>query len=311
MRRLYHLYSIYYIIPVDNSKVILIVISLLAILIIFGISDAELDIILNFRLPRIILGIIIGAGLASSGCSLQSLFKNSLAEPYILGVSSGAALGAVLATLIGFSTPISAFLLGLISVFLIYMLARRKGGLSTEKIILSGIALNSLFSAMTLLLIYLGFPNRGSLFLFWFLGTLSNASWADVLINLPFFLISILIMLLFARDLDLMAIDEKGARTLGVRVELVKPAILFSCALCTSIAVSTVGIIGFVGLIIPHIMRTLLGLNNRMIIPASALFGGLLLCTCDTIARIFMLPVGILTSLIGAPFFLYLLSKKS
>ena len=276
-------------------------------------------IIMDIRLPRILLGVLVGCSLAVSGAVMQGVFKNPMADPYIIGLSAGAAVGASVSTFLPlqqdigiYALPLLAFIGATLTVFLVYQIARSRGRVRVETLLLSGIAVGSFLAAVTSFLLYLSGQQFRFLF-FWLLGGLWMASWKVVLIVFPIVSVGIVLLQLFARDLNAMLMGEEQATQLGIDVETVKKILLALTSLVAGTAVAFSGIIGFVGLIIPHIMRLRVGPNHSVLLPASTLAGGLFLASVDTVARTIIapteIPVGVLTALCGAPFFAYLLRK--
>jgi iron complex transport system permease protein len=279
-------------------------------------------IILDIRLPQILLGVFVGVALASAGTAMQGLFKNPLAEPFIIGVSAGAALGAVLALTVGsilfgsdmyYWAPVFSFIFALFAVYLVYNIAKVEGKVSVTNLLLAGIAVNIFLSALTSLLVYLYIKDTKEV-LFWLIGSLGNSKWTDVQLVVPIVIIGVFALMIYSKDLNILLLGEESARALGVDVENVKKIILFFSTLITAAVVTVSGIIGFVGLIIPHIMRLIVGPDHRILLPASALTGGIFLIWCDTIARTELLgapvPVALITAIIGGPFFIYLLWRR-
>jgi len=281
-----------------------------------GVPDKYFTILFNLRLPRILLALLVGAGLATAGVDMQGLFRNPMASPYVVGVSSGSSFGAALAMLIFpgiFSVPAGAFIFGVITTFLVYRISFKRGKVATETLLLAGIAVGFFFSAITSLLMYTAASDIHRL-VFWIMGGFWNSSWLRLLAIVPFVGFGVPAICYFARDLNIMQLGEESAIHLGVEVEQVKKILLIFASLITASCVSVSGIIGFVGLIIPHITRLLVGPDHRVLIPATALVGGIFLLWCDTLARTVIapveLPVGIITACFGAPFFIYLLIKS-
>lgn len=279
------------------------------------ISDRYSVVLFNLRLPRILLAMLVGAGLASAGVAMQGLFRNPMASPYVVGVSSGSSLGAALALLIFpaiLSVPLLAFVFGIGTISLVYRISWRRGKIPVETLLLAGIAVGFFFSALTSLLMYTAAESLHRL-IFWIMGGFWNRSWKDLIVALPFVGFGIPAIFFFARDLNILQLGEESAAHLGVEVERVKKILLILASLITASAVSVSGVIGFVGLIIPHITRLLIGPDHRLLIPLAALVGGIFLVWCDTLARTVIapveLPVGIITACFGAPFFIYLLIK--
>lgn len=278
-------------------------------------------IIIYVRLPRVILGALVGLALSTSGAVLQGMFRNPLADPYVLGTSSGAAFGASLAMLgVGYgfglgrySLPIFAFFFAALAVFLVYNIARVHKKVPVETALLAGIAVGAFFSAMVSLMKYIA-GERLEGIVFWIMGGLWASGWDDVFVVFPPIILGTISILLFSRDLNAMLSGEEVALSLGVDVETVKKTLLLLSSLVVATAVSVSGIIGFVGLVIPHIMREIVGPDHRILLPSSCLAGAIFLIWADTLARVIIspaeLPVGVITASIGAPFFLYLLRKR-
>jgi len=277
-------------------------------------------ILLNVRLPRVLQAALVGSSLAVAGVAMQALFRNPMASPYILGISSGAAFGASLAIILGigitiniYAVPLMAFIFAILTIFIVYKIAEVHGRTPIETLLLTGIAIGSLFSALVSLLMYIA-GEKLERIVFWLMGGLWTSDWSRVVITFPLILLGILVMLVFSRHLNLILMGEETAIDLGLEVEKFKKIILIFASLITAAAVSVCGIIGFVGLIIPHIMRILVGPNHRILLPSSCLLGAIFLVWVDTIARTIIepteVPVGILTSLLGVPFFLYLLRRR-
>ncbi|MBC7327820.1 iron ABC transporter permease [bacterium] len=281
---------------------------------------ADSLILWQIRLPRSLLGFLAGSSLGIAGASLQGLLMNPLADPYILGMSGGAALGAVVSILFGLEkiahgagVPLTACLGAFLSLFLVIALARRDKTIPVETIILAGVVVGAfLWSLVTLLLSFSG--EDAYRILLWLMGSLSNAEWRSVKLALFPSLLGSVALLFFWRELDVLGLGEEVAGYLGVQTDKAKLLIIIFASVAVAGAVSTCGIIGFVGLISPHIGRALFGYNHRVLLPASYLLGGILLLFSDTIAKTIIapgeLPVGAITALLGAPFFAYLLHKR-
>lgn len=280
-------------------------------------------ILLHVRLPRVLLGFLVGACLAGVGVTLQALMRNPLADPYVLGVSSGAALGASLAVLFGIGTsvlaltalPLCGFAGGLLSLTIVYGMAATRGHVSVHSLLLAGVVLNAIFSALIMFVTSIMEPNRSFGMMAWLMGSLTaNASLG--LTVLSFYLVGGLLLLMReSRRLNILALGEEVAGTLGVRTASVTRWLFILTALVTGAVVSVSGMIGFVGMVIPHAVRLLLGADNRLLLPASILTGGLFLVIADTIARTLLapteMPVGIVTALAGGPVFIYLLMSRN
>ncbi len=270
-------------------------------------------IILQIRLPRIILAYLVGLSLASAGTASQALFKNPLADPYIIGISWGAAVGASIAALY-FPQYMGLFaLLGaLLAVITVYRIAKVNGHIPVDTLLLAGIALGFFTSALTSYLLYVG-RERIHNAIFWLMGTFNGADWGDVKLVLLSSILGVGVLLFSWRELNLLLLGEESI-AMGLDINLYRKIVIGIISLLTSFAVATSGIIGFVGLISPHAMRIVFGPNHKKLLPASALFGGTLMVFADILARILLkpaeVPVGIITALFGAPFFIYLLMKK-
>lgn len=280
----------------------------------------EKTILFSIRLPRIIFAGIVGASLSAAGVVFQGLLRNPLADPYILGISGGAAVGAIIAIIAGISfiplgVPGLAVSGALLTIVLVYGIARTKKELHSTTLLLAGVIVNAFFSAVIMLLISTTDHQELRSALFWLMGDLSLAEWNEIVLTSFFLVIGFMIMYIYARHLNLIVTGEETAMQLGVNVERTKKILLVAASLVTGVAVSMSGTIGFVGLIIPHMMRMLLGSDHRLLIPASALFGASFLIVADTIARTITapaeLPVGVITAMCGAPYFIYLLRRRA
>ncbi len=278
-------------------------------------------VIMEVRLPRILAAAVVGGGLAVAGAVFQAILLNPLADPYTLGVSSGAAFGASLALVLGIlgisvsplvSVPVFAFVGAMATLAAVFALAAPDCRLSSNTLILSGVIVAAILSAGIGFIKYLADEQVGVI-IFWLMGSFVGKTWHDVALTAIFVLPGLLVMLYFARDLNVMALGGRTADTLGVDSRRVKKILLVCASLMTAICVSVSGIIGFVGLIVPHLLRLVLGPDNRLLIPACFFGGAILLLTADTITRALLpteLPIGVLTSLIGGPFFCYIFRKK-
>ena len=286
-----------------------------------AVSEAEQVIIWLIRMPRVIVAALAGAALAIAGVQLQGVFRNPLADPSVIGVSQGAALGAVIAFVTGLATrsalwlPMTAFIGGFIALFAVYLIATRSGRTPVATLLLAGIAVGALITACSALLISLSFVNWqvAAEIVFWMMGGLDSRTWTHVWISLPFLVLGTLVSLWHTRELDLMLLGEETSASLGVDVETVKRTILATAALLTGAAVAVSGVVGFVGLVVPHVVRLILGPSHRALLPASALSGALFLIVCDLLARTVHPPteirLGVVTAAFGAPFFLWLLRR--
>jgi len=282
-------------------------------------ENAEI-IVLDIRLPRILLAAAVGAALAVAGATYQGLFRNPLADPYLIGVAQGAGLGAVIGFLLPFqrsgifgfgSIPLFAFLGAIAAVTVIYFLARTGKTLPVTTLILAGVALGAFLSSITsYLMVTAGEELHG--IVFWLLGGFSLADWTEVWVVWPLVIIGIVIIWLYARPLNVMMLDEEQAQQLGIDVGRVKLILILAATLITAAAVSFAGLIGFVGIIIPHAVRLVAGPDHRFLLPFSTLVGGIFLILADSLAHSIIgeIPVGVITAFLGAPFFLYLLQRR-
>ena len=278
-------------------------------------------IIWQIRIPRLFLAILIGFALSGSGMVMQGLFRNPLADPFLLGVSAGAALGATMAlhTVISFglsdtvSIPVFAFLGAFVVTTIVYILAASRGYINVLKLLLVGISIGSLCSGLTSFLLITGESGLHRT-LFWLMGSMSSASWSQIWFLLPAVVIGLFLVFYFARDMDTLLMGEDEASSLGVSVKQVQIITLFAATLLASAAVAAGGIIGFVGLVIPHMMRIIFGPKHRLLLIASIIAGGILMIIADLIARTIAapaeIPIGIITTFVGVPFFLYLLFRR-
>lgn len=286
-----------------------------------GLDPAFPFVIMDVRLPRILTAAIVGGGLAVAGAVFQGILLNPLADPYTLGVSSGAAFGASLAlvlTILGIAVPVTvsvpvfAFLGAVGTLAAVFALAAPDGRLSSGTLILSGVIVSAILSAGIGFIKYLADEQVGVI-IFWLMGSFVGRTWSDVGLTALFVLPGILFLLYFARDLNVLSLGERIAATLGVESGRVKKMVLLCASLMTAVCVSVSGIIGFVGLIVPHLLRLVLGPDNRLLIPACFFGGAILLLVADTITRAWLpteLPIGVLTSLIGGPFFCHIFHRK-
>jgi len=285
----------------------------------FG-DNVDAQIFFLARLPRALAAALVGCTLSAAGVVFQGLLRNPLATPYTLGVSAGAALGAMVAITFGAAWPVggvaTASLAGaLIAVLVVYALASaRHRGLSTTVLLLAGVTLNAFFSALILFVQYLSNFADTYRALRWLMGDLDVASYLPILAALPFVVAAFLAFAWLARPLNLLSLGAEAAGTRGVNVVVAQRLAFFSASIATGAAVSVGGPIGFVGIIVPHLARLVVGADHRLVLPASALFGGAFLVLCDALARTAFapleLPVGIVTALIGGPFFLWLLLRR-
>jgi iron complex transport system permease protein len=276
-------------------------------------------IVLQLRMPRVFLGFLVGGSLASVGVILQALLRNPLADPYILGVSSGSALGVSLAILFGVGTmawvipvlPVCGFFGGLLALLVLYRMSATYDRLPVHSVLLAGVILNAIFSALIMFVTSIMEPNRSFATMAWLMGSLVAPASQTLLVLSAYLIICLALLFKQVGVLNIMTLGEEPARSLGVDTERAKRSILLTAALITGAVVSVSGMIGFIGMVVPHAVRLVLGADHRLLLPASALVGGLFLMTADTFARSFFapseLPVGIITALAGGPFFIYLL----
>jgi iron complex transport system permease protein len=291
-----------------------------------GSGDIAVDpvvkaVIMDVRLPRILAAVLVGGMLALCGTVFQAILLNPLADPYTLGISSGAAFGASLVIVLqvvgwvlptSFSVPLFAFLGSIGTLFTVLALASEDRRLSSTSLILSGVIVAAILSAAIGFLKFVADEQVG-IIIFWLMGSLSGISRQNILLLLPAILIGMTVCLFYSRDLNIMATGERAATTLGINTVRLRWVLLITCSLMTALCVSVSGIIGFVGLIVPHLLRHLLGPDNRQLIILSTLGGGLLLLLADTITRAVLpaeVPIGVLTALIGGPFFAYIFKKR-
>jgi len=276
--------------------------------------------LLNLRLPRIVLALIVGAALSTAGASFQGIFRNPLAEPYLLGVSAGAGLGATIAIIwrplssLGiYDRPLLAFVGAILAAFLVYRLATFGGRTGGASLLLSGVAVGSTLTAIMSFLMVATERDLHTVVV-WLMGGLTAATWMQIWITLPVVAAGFLYMMLASRRMNLLLMGEERARELGIDSQRTRRNLMVVAALTTAAAVAFAGLIGFIGLMVPHIMRLLVGPDHRRLLPASALFGSLLLLAADTVARTAIapaeIPVGIITAATGGPFFLYLLRSR-
>lgn len=276
--------------------------------------------LLELRLCRVVTGFFVGAALSCSGCALQAVLRNALAEPYILGVSSGGSLGAALVIASGLSfalplaLPAGAFLAAAATLILICLLSQRADGFTSNTLLLTGVVAGSMLSSLLMLVLSFAQTRAVHSITWWLLGNLQATSWPLVLTVSALILLAIGALCYEARTLNALLLGPEVAHNLGIRTRTAIPCVLAAATLAAAAAVSLSGIIGFVGLIVPHAVRRLTGSNHRLLLPCAALAGGAFLVLCDTLARTLFapheIPVGVVTALCGGPFFLYLLKRK-
>jgi iron complex transport system permease protein len=278
-------------------------------------------IILKIRLPRIFLSALVGMGLSVVGASFQAIFKNPMADPYILGISSGAALGAALgfvfklesSILSSAAITITAFIGSILTTILVYNIARVKNKIPTTTLLLAGISVSFLLSSLISVIMVF---NRDQVekIVFWTMGSVSTANYNEIILLIPFFIVGVSIILFLSKDLNIILTGDETAKSLGIEVEKVKKIVLIVSSMIVAACVSVSGVIGFVGLIIPHVVRMLFGPDNRRLMPFSLIFGAAFMVISDTLARTIAspaeIPVGAVTALFGSPYFIYLLIKS-
>jgi iron complex transport system permease protein len=286
-----------------------------------SIRQSHYYIVSNVRLPRILLSALIGVGLSIVGSTFQSMFRNPMADPYVLGISSGASAGATIAIVFGLGGIVGglsiitlfAFLGAILTVVIVYNIARVGTRVTSLGLILAGIAVGLFLSSMVSLLMFF---NRDDIekIVMWIMGSVSAATWNRVGILAPVVILGSVIIMAYARDLNAMSIGDETAKSLGIEVEKVKKILLTVSSLIVASCVSTSGVIGFVGLIVPHTIRLIVGSDQRAVLPFSAVTGAIFMVVCDTLARNLIppseIPVGTITSLFGAPFFIFMLYKN-
>ena len=285
-----------------------------------SVSETDSLIIFMVRMPRIIMASLVGIGLSVVGASFQSLFKNPMADPYVLGISSGAALGAALAIVLNIPSAtaslsivtISAFIGALATTIFVYNIAQVRGKVTTTNLLLSGCAVSFLMSSLISIIMVFN-QKEVTKIVFWMMGSFNASSWNNICIVAPIVLIGTIVIYFFYRDFNLMLTGEDTAKSLGVDTEKIKKLIILLSSMIIAVSVAFSGIIGFVGFLVPHMVRIIFGPNNKALIPFSALGGAIFLLFADTISRTIAvpaeLPVGAVTALIGAPYFIYLLIK--
>jgi iron complex transport system permease protein len=284
-------------------------------------SEAAAAIVLDLRLPRVLLAAVVGAGLAGAGTVFQGLLRNPLADPYIAGVSGGAALGATVAITAGITgtiagvaaAPLLAFAGAAAATMAVYLVARRGGDAPAEDLLLAGVAVSAFLAAVVSWLQLTGGESLQRV-IFWVMGGFSGRGWPHLVMAAPYVAVGLGIAWLYSRDLNAFLLGDDTARTLGVNVRRARAVLVAAGSLMAAAAVSAAGLIGFVGLIVPHLLRMVVGSDHRRLLPAAALGGAALLVMADTAARTLAapaeLPVGILTAAIGAPFFLFVLARE-
>lgn len=287
-----------------------------------SVSNSTAIIIGEIRLPRIILSFLVGAGLAVAGTVFQAIIRNPMVDPYVIGISAGAGTGVMTALFFGIeftilnlnSVPAFAFLGAVLTVFIVYQLAKVGNKLPVLTFLLAGVAMSFILNSLMSFLMVLRTENLQQL-VYWLMGSLAGASWLDIKMILPYFLSALFVIIFYLKDLNILLLGEESASHLGLNVERTKIILLGAASLITAAVVSVSGSIGFIGLVIPHIVRLIIGPDHRKLLPLTAIFGGGFLLIADTFARTILapmeLPVGIITALAGGPYFIYLLRNKS
>lgn len=290
-------------------------------------SSQQESVVTAIRVPRLLMGLATGAGLAIAGVVLQSLFRNPLADPALIGVSSGSALFVAIAIVLGetifgayflvgraYALPVAAFIGGLLSTSFIYQIGRRDGSASMATMLLAGIAVNAFAGAGIGMMSFYASDAQLRNITFWTLGSLSGATWQTVTVAVPLIVVAALLILRLARPLNVLLLGETEAKYLGVNIEKIKWQAIVLVVFTVGSAVAVTGTIGFVGLVVPHLLRLTIGADHRFLLPGSALLGGCLLIGADIVSRTIVspaeIPIGIITALIGAPFFIWLLLKR-
>jgi len=272
--------------------------------------------VLDVRLPRVSVAVVVGFALGAAGAVMQGFFRNPMAEPTVVGVSSGAAVGAVavIAYSLSVSVQVAAFVGAVSAAALVYALATKNGRTGVATLLLAGIAVQMFLSAIVSYMMHTSDDQGLRAAVYWLMGSLLHTGWDDVAAAFPVVLVGFAILMIYARDLNVLVLGEEEAQTLGVNVRRTKLVLLVVSSLVTAAAVAVAGVIGFVGLVVPHAVRLVAGPDHRVLIPASALAGGVFLVSADAVARVATggeaLPVGIVTALVGVPFFLYLLRDR-
>ncbi|MGD9538205.1 MAG: FecCD family ABC transporter permease [Alphaproteobacteria bacterium] len=314
-------------VSIEPGRVVAILLERIGLIAASQADATEQAVLLSIRLPRAVLGVLVGAGLAVAGGALQGLFRNPLADPALIGISTGAALFAAVTIVLGglaaahlpaglimHLLPLAAFAGALLTTFVVYRIATREGRTDVATMLLAGVALNAITAAGIGLLIFISSEQQLRDINFWLLGSLGGASWERLMVAGPLMLAPALALPFLARQLNALALGETEAHHLGFDVERVKRITVVLAALAAGAAVALCGVIGFVGLLVPHLLRLVLGPDHRTLLPAAALLGAILLLIADLLARTIVLPaelpIGILTSCIGGPFFLWLLVRR-
>lgn len=308
--------------PLDPATVLAVLISRLPFVDVTPWWPASYEtILIDIRIPRVVMGALVGAALSVAGATYQGLFRNPLADPYLVGVAAGAGLGAAIAMALPLPpllyalgiVQISAFISAVITVFMVYSLSRVGGSTPVTTLLLAGVAMGSLASAGTSFIMY-AHGDKIAVIYGWMLGSFNISSWQQIGTVAPYVLVATAVLSLMGRTANVLQLDDDQAKSLGLNVERIRLVLVGAATLATAAAVSASGLIGFVGLAVPHVVRMLWGPDHRSLIPLSALVGAIFLVTADTGARMIPgpqeIPVGIITAFCGAPFFIYLLRQQ-
>jgi iron complex transport system permease protein len=287
----------------------------------FHLSDTDREILVSIRMPRVLVAFLMGMALGASGALLQGILRNPLADPYILGISSGASLMAALGIIGGlsflgsFTVPALAFVGAMVTGIVVGVMGWKRGGLWPERLLLAGVGLSFLFSALLMLMMSISTDEGLRRAMLWIFGDLSMSDWSRIPYGLSFIAVGLLLSATRAKALNALILGDEFAHSLGFSPQRERLVLFVAVGLMTAASVALGGMIGFIGLLVPHIMRFFLGADSRLLIPASALGGGALLCIADLISRTLIppmeLPAGVITAIIGAPYFLYLLRRKN
>lgn len=286
-----------------------------------GADTVNASILMDIRLPRVLLAAVVGAGLAAVGGVMQAIFKNPLVDSYTLGMSSGAALGAVISIITGLNisilgletTGVFAFIGAICTLFFVYSLAYTRNRMSVNSLLLAGVAVSYFLASVISFLMMLNHDKIEHI-VFWTMGSLSMATWNEFYIASILILPALAVLFYYTRELNILVMGEDAAHHLGINTATLKGILLITCALIVGIVVSTGGTIAFLGLVAPHIIRMVIGSDNKRVIPYSALLGAILLLLSDTVGRVLIqpveIPVGVMTSIMGGPFFIFLLRRQ-
>ena len=283
--------------------------------------ESSEQIVMKIRFPRVILAVLVGACLSLAGAGFQGVLRNPLADPYTMGVASGSAVGAAFLILFGlhisflgqWSIPVVAFLTGFVSLWIVLRLANTQGKLQTETLLLSGVVVQAFLGSLVSFMVSLSDKAVNEI-VFWLMGSLSFRGWDFTYVLLPYLIVGLMVLVSYARALNLFSLGERQAAHLGVSVDRTKLVVLIVSTLLTAGAVSIAGIVGFVGLVVPHLVRLMVGPDYRLLLPMATICGGIYVLWADTVARMLLspteIPLGVVTAFLGAPFFAYLLKQN-